>query len=142
MNKSRNPVDVDPSRSALMARVRQKGSAPEMVVRRISHALGFRHRLHRASLPGSPDLVFPSRKAVIFVHGCFWHRHDGCPRSTTPKTRREYWEAKFRDNVARDRRVMMELQRQGWSAMVIWECETRDQNLVAKKVDRFLRSCA
>lgn len=94
-----------------------------MAVRRAAHRLGYRFRLHRRSLPGRPDLVFPSRRAAIFVHGCFWHRHGGCRKASTPKTRVEFWEAKFARNVERDAEVQQRLRAAGWRVLVIWECE-------------------
>src|SRR5256885_14520444 len=114
---------IDPTRSALMARVRSKNSHPEMVVRRVAHALGYRFRLHRSNLPGTPDLVFPRIRKVILVHGCFWHRHPGCRRTTTPKTRGEYWATKFQENIERDARKEQALKALGWDVLVIWECE-------------------
>ncbi|WP_137391214.1 very short patch repair endonuclease [Rhodoligotrophos defluvii] len=138
MNKSRAPGAVDPKRSALMARVRQKDTTPEMIVRRVAHGLGYRFRLHRTSLPGSPDLVFPSRRVAVFVHGCFWHRHEGCPKSTVPKTRQEYWLSKFKDNVTRDERAVAELELRGWLVIVIWECETTSPEKVAGRLKAFL----
>lgn len=118
-----------------MSRVRGKGTLPEMTVRRLAHALGMRFRLHRADLPGRPDLVFPRYRAVVFVHGCFWHRHEGCRKSMSPKTRVEYWEAKFRSNVERDARSATELARMGWRVLTIWECETKDSELLRRKLD-------
>jgi len=109
-----------------MARVAQKGSQPEMVVRRALHGLGYRFRLHRRDLPGSPDLVLVRQRLAIFVHGCFWHRHPGCKHTTSPKTRAAFWEAKFAANIARDQRVTTTLQSLGWRVNVVWECETRD----------------
>src|SRR5688572_7203379 len=105
---------VEPARRALMARVRAKNSKPETAVRSAAHALGYRFRLHRRDLPGTPDLVFPSRRKVIFVHGCFWHRHPGCARTSSPKTRATYWEKKFQANVARDAARLAELRELGW----------------------------
>ena len=121
-----------------MGRVAAKDTKPEMVVRKIAHALGFRFRLHQKDLPGRPDIVFPSRRKAIFVHGCFWHRHD-CRKATTPKTNVEFWGEKFRQNVERDRRTMSELAEQGWEAMIIWECETGDVEALAGKIVSFLR---
>lgn len=117
---------VSPARSALMARVRGKNTTPELRVRREAHRQGRRFRLHQRSLPGSPDLVFPARRLAIFVHGCFWHRHAGCSRCTTPKTRRDFWAAKFEANVARDARNIASLKDLGWRVAVVWECETTD----------------
>lgn len=129
---------IDPARSALMSRIHGKNTKPELVVRRLAHALGYRFRLHRRDLPGSPDLVFPGRKKVVFVHGCFWHRHPGCRRATTPKTRMEFWLAKFARNVERDVRKEMELIAAGWEVLVIWECETRDPDVLAATLRAFL----
>jgi DNA mismatch endonuclease (patch repair protein) len=122
-----------------MARVRAKGSKPELTVRRVAHALGYRFRLHRRDLPGTPDLIFARFRKVIFVHGCFWHRHEGCRRTTTPKTRAEYWEQKFKENVARDAARLDELRALGWEALVIWECETFDRDRTVERVAAFLR---
>ena len=119
-------------RSEIMSRIRGRDTEPELIVRRIAHGLGFRFRLHRRDLPGSPDLVFPKYRAVIMVHGCFWHRHPGCKFASSPKTRVGFWETKFEGNVVRDRRNETELHELGWRVMVIWECETRDREVVAE----------
>ncbi|MDX8518725.1 very short patch repair endonuclease [Mesorhizobium dulcispinae] len=115
---------VSSARSALMARVRGANTKPELIVRRAAHALGYRFRLHRRDLPGSPDLVFPRLRVALFVHGCFWHRHENCRRATTPKTRTLFWSTKFEANVRRDQRVVAELAALGWRSEIIWECET------------------
>ena len=125
-------------RSEIMSRVRGRDTKPEMIVRRIAHGLGFRFRLHRRDLPGTPDLVFPKHRAVIMVHGCFWHRHPGCRYATSPKTRVRFWEDKFEGNVVRDRRNENALHELGWRVMVIWECETRDREAVAGRIAGFL----
>jgi DNA mismatch endonuclease (patch repair protein) len=117
---------VAPERSRLMALVRQRNTGPELIVRKALHALGYRFRLHRRELPGSPDIVLPSRRKAILVHGCFWHRHKGCPRSTTPKTRRGFWKQKFEQNKSRDTRNLIRLRALGWEALIVWECETTD----------------
>lgn len=109
-----------------MRSVRQKNTAPEMVVRRIVYAIGGRYRLHRKDLPGRPDIVFPSRHLCIFVHGCFWHRHPGCRLATTPKSNIEFWQSKFARNIERDVRKENELRNAGWRVEIVWECETRD----------------
>ena len=109
-----------------MARVRGKDTAPELRVRRIAHRMGLRFRLHRRDLPGTPDLVFPKHRLAVFVHGCFWHRHPGCGRASTPSTRPEFWQAKFDGNVERDRRRQAELIALGWTVLVLWECELKD----------------
>lgn len=100
---------------------------PEMRVRRAAHALGFRFRLHRKDLPGTPDLVFPKKRLALFVHGCFWHRHPGCRKASLPKSRPEYWHSKFSTNVERDQRVRAELEARGWNVATIWECETKNE---------------
>ena len=125
-------------RSEIMSRIRGRDTEPEMVVRRIAHGLGFRFRLHRKDLPGSPDLVFPRHRAVIMVHGCFWHRHPGCKYATCPKTRIRFWEDKFAGNVVRDQRNEEALHERGWRVMVIWECETRDRKAVATRIEELL----
>ena len=115
---------TDPKRSWLMSRVRGKNTSPEMRVRSMLHKRGYRYRLHSDSLPGRPDIVFPSRKTVIFIHGCFWHRHEGCSKTTTPRTRRQFWQEKFDQNVERDRNVRRTLRKLGWKVITVWECET------------------
>jgi DNA mismatch endonuclease, patch repair protein len=118
---------VTPARSANMSKVRGKNTKPEIAVRRAAHALGLRFRLHRRDLPGTPDLVFSRRKTAIFVHGCFWHRHEGCRKAgPAPKTRTEFWQAKFDRNTARDARNADALMAAGWNVATVWECETRD----------------
>lgn len=113
-------------RSWLMSRVRSRDTSPELRVRRIAHGMGLRFRLHRRDLPGRPDLVFPKYKTVVFVHGCFWHRHPLCPKASTPKTKIEFWEEKFRRNQQRDRDNITRLVSGGWSVGIIWECETNN----------------
>jgi DNA mismatch endonuclease (patch repair protein) len=112
-------------RSWLMSQVRSKNTSPEMRVRRVAHAMGLRFRLHSKDLPGRPDLVFPRHRTVLFVHGCFWHRHSGCLKASTPKTRPDYWNAKFDHNLKRDRRVASDLADLGWRVVTIWECESK-----------------
>ena len=130
--------DVDPKRSALMARVRTKNTKPELIVRQTTYALGYRYRLHRRDLQGSPDLVFSRQKKAIFVHGCFWHRHHGCRRTTIPKIRAEFWRAKFEANVDRDARNISALRAAGWHVLVVWECETTDVVSLRAKLQCFL----
>ena len=125
-------------RSALMSKVRSKNTLPELRVRRLAHALGYRFRLHKGDLPGCPDLVFPSRRKVIFVHGCFWHRHPDCPKATTPKSRGAYWKAKFQRNVERDRDVEAGLPLLGWEVLTIWECQTKDPTELQRMLAMFL----
>lgn len=131
-------ADVEPLRHRIMSAVRGRDTKPEMVVRRLLHSMGYRYRLHRKDLPGSPDLVFGKRKKAIFVHGCFWHRHPGCPKTTTPKTRIEFWAKKFNQNVARDRRDEERLAQMGWRTLTVWECETRAIQDLAEKLRAFL----
>ena len=134
------PDIFDPEkRSEIMSRIRGRDTRPEMIVRRIAHGLGFRFRLHRKDLPGRPDIVFQRHQAVIVVHGCFWHRHPGCKRASSPKTRVRYWQNKFEDNVVRDKRNETALRDLGWKVMVIWECETKDHEAVAARIESFLR---
>lgn len=121
---------VDPARSAQMALIRGKNTKPEMRVRRALHAAGLRYRLHDRRLPGKPDLIFPSRRVAVFVNGCFFHQHPGCSRARLPKSRRDFWEAKLRGNVERDRRKQAELAAAGWTVLVIWECETEKPDRV------------
>ncbi len=125
-------------RSELMSRIRAKDTKPEMSVRRLVHGMGYRYRLHVRELPGQPDLVFRPRRKVIFVHGCFWHRHNGCSRNRIPTTRRDYWSKKLNSNVERDRRNEAALREMGWRVLVIWECETKDALRIAQEIRRFL----
>ena len=127
-------------RSEIMSRIKGRDTKPEIVVRRIAHRLGFRFRLYRKDLPGRPDLVFPRYRAVIFVHGCFWHRHPGCRYAYSPKTRVQFWVEKFRKNVERDRRNIQALHKLGWRVLVIWECETRSDAGIQQHLRRFLAS--
>ncbi len=113
------------TRSALMSRIRGKDTSPELAVRQLTHRLGFRFRLHRRDLPGTPDLVLPKLKKAVLVHGCFWHRHEGCKNAVLPKTRQEWWQAKLSGNVARDARNTELLASQGWDVLILWECEIR-----------------
>lgn len=113
------------TRSRMMARVRSKDTTPELKVRRTAHQLGYRFRLHRKDLPGTPDLCFPGRRTVIFVHGCFWHQHENCARAGRPKTGAEFWDAKLDRNAARDAEAATRLQADGWKVVVMWECEIK-----------------
>jgi DNA mismatch endonuclease (patch repair protein) len=126
-------------RSAIMAGIRGKDTKPEIAVRRAAHALGYRFRLHRRDLPGSPDLVFPKLRCVIWVHGCYWHRHKGCRFAYEPKSNVEFWRSKFEKNKDRDRRAFAELVNMGWKPLVIWECETRDSAELKVRIASHLR---
>lgn len=125
-------------RSAQMSLVKSKNTGPELVVRKLAHSLGYQYRLHGAGLPGKPDLVFAKRKKVVFVHGCFWHRHAGCRRATTPATNLDYWLPKFERTVERDGQNIDELSSLGWSALVVWECELKNTGDLANKLRAFL----
>ena len=125
-------------RSRIMAKVRSKGTKPEMMVRRSLHRLGYRYRLHRADLPGRPDLVFVSRRKVLFVNGCFWHVHEGCPRARVPASNRNFWLAKLERNRVRDLENLKALDERGWSAFTVWECELRDFGSALSRISRFL----
>lgn len=125
-------------RSARMALVRGKDTKPELLVRRLVHGLGYRYRLHRRALPGTPDLVFPGCGKVIFVHGCFWHRHHGCALARLPKSRGEFWLPKLQGNAERGGRNVRALRRLGWGVMTIWECQLRDIPRLLSRIRRFL----
>ena len=132
--------EVDPARSAIMSRVRTKHTQPEMIVRRLLHSEGYRYRLHASDLPGRPDIVFRRKRKAIFVHGCFWHRHEGCARATLPKTRISFWKTKFQQNQVRDAQNLDGLRRAGWDVLVVWECETTKPDLLWKRLDTFMRA--
>lgn len=119
-----------------MSRVRSVDTSPEIRVRRLAHAMGLRFRLHRRDLPGTPDLVFKKYRRCVFVHGCFWHRHPGCSKATTPKSNIDFWGAKFAANIARDEQVRNALEYLGWNVSVIWECETKKPELLQAKLER------
>jgi DNA mismatch endonuclease (patch repair protein) len=138
--KSLGKVTDPEFRSRLMARIRQQGTRPEMIVRRILTALGYRYRLNRRDLPGSPDIAFQGRRKVLFVHGCFWHSHSGCRFATVPKTRTEYWTEKLASNRRRDARLEQALRDAGWQVAVVWECETKFPVELAGRLDLFLTS--
>ena len=125
-----------------MSGVRTKHTGPELKVRSVAHRAGYRFSLHRKDLPGKPDIVFPRFKSVVFVHGCFWHQHKGCSKSTSPATRKEFWTAKLSRNVSRDAENREKLRRAGWRVLVIWECEIRDRDVLAEKLERFLDKSA
>ena len=128
-------------RSRIMAQVKSKNTKPEMIVRRLIHSLGYRYRLHRKDLPGTPDLVFPSLKKVIFIHGCFWHQHR-CKRGRRmPVTHHKYWSEKLTRNVDRDRKTHRSLRRKGWDILLIWECQIPSKNLekLTERITQFLK---
>ena len=127
-------VDVVSSkvRSRMMSGIRGRNTRPEMIVRRYLHGLGLRYRLHDRSLPGTPDLVFPKFNTVVFVHGCFWHRHDGCRFATTPSSNSEFWIKKLTENVHRDKRNIHKLLEIGWRVIIIWECGMKNLEVTRK----------
>lgn len=127
------------SRSDIMRAVKRANTAPEIIVRQVLHALGIRFRLHRRDLPGSPDVVLPRFRTVIFVHGCFWHRHPDCRYTTTPKTRQEYWLPKFAANIEHDLRKEAQLQALGWRVLLVWECETKQREELTLRLRRELK---
>lgn len=120
-----------------MRNIKGKNTKPEILLRRALHARGLRYRLHCRNLPGSPDLVFPKYRVVIFVHGCFWHRH-GCTYTTTPETRKDFWNSKFEKNILRDRKNIDELLKLGWNPVIVWECELKHE--CNKTIDKIVKS--
>lgn len=131
---------TDEERSAQMRLIRSKNTKPELIIRKLLFALGYRYRLHAKKLPGRPDLSFSGRKKAIYVHGCFWHRHPNCRKSRTPKSRLEYWESKFASNLERDLRNQQELQKMGWRFLIVWECELKNIEALKEKMIAFLDS--
>ncbi len=125
-------------RSRIMAKVRGKDTSPEKLVRSLLHRMGYRFRLHATHLPGKPDIVLPRHKKVIFVHGCFWHQHEGCPRAARPSSNTDYWNRKLDRNVIRDCDNRQKLEYLGWQVLIVWECETNDQERLVKKLQHFM----
>jgi DNA mismatch endonuclease, patch repair protein len=125
-------------RSLRMSLVRSKNTKPELIVRRLLHALGYRYRLHVRSLPGSPDLVFPKYRAVVFIHGCFWHMHSCSHGRSTPSNNAIFWRTKRADNVSRGRRAVLKLRRLDWRVLIIWECSLKDPERLKKRLLVFL----
>ena len=129
---------VSEQRSRNMSAIKSKNTKPEIKVRKILHSMGYRFRLHSKDLPGSPDIVLPKYKTVIFVHGCFWHRHENCKYASNPKTRKEFWNKKFTENKKRDSKIQEKIKILDWRSVVIWECETKNiENLRDKIIDVF-----
>lgn len=129
---------TEQQRSANMRAVHGKNTALELLIRSTLHRLGYRFRLHRKDLPGTPDIVFPARKSVMFVHGCFWHGHE-CPRGGLPSTNRDFWQSKIAKNRKRDGRAQKELRKKGWTVLTVWACETKNKSRLARRLSRFLR---
>ena len=138
----RDDSSVQDSVSLRMKRVKQRDTAPELIVRKILFAAGYRYRVHRRDLPGSPDIVFPGRRKVIFVNGCFWHGHENCSRASLPKTRFQYWNDRILKNRERDARSIASLEKLGWAVDTVWECQTRDMVSLEERLTRFLGSGA
>lgn len=122
-----------------MSRIRSCDTKPEKIVRSLLHRKGYRFRLHKKDLPGKPDIVFPRYKKIIFVHGCFWHRHDGCRYAYNPKSQIDFWKEKFRQNVKRDKKVQDALLQLGWQVHIIWECETKKFELLEEILDKIFK---
>jgi DNA mismatch endonuclease (patch repair protein) len=125
-------------RSQLMAKIRGKNTQPELIVRSMLHRAGYRFSLHRKDLPGKPDIVLRKYSTVIFVHGCFWHRHKSCKTASTPKTNVAFWQAKFDRNVSNDRKHARELRKLGWQVLTIWECQLKTPERVLQRIERQL----
>jgi DNA mismatch endonuclease (patch repair protein) len=126
-----------------MSRIKGRDTGPELLLRSLLHRAGFRFRLHPKELPGKPDIVLPRYRAVVFVHGCFWHRHDGCRNATTPSTRAEFWQEKFDSNMNRDQRNMAALEAAGWTVFTVWECELKsDAAAIVDRLSRDIREAA
>jgi len=131
-------VHTPEQRSRNMAAIRSKNTKPEMIVRRLIHSMGFRYRLHRKDLPGKPDLVFPKRHKVIFVHGCYWHMHNCRYGKVRPKTNEDFWAKKRESNKKRDIKNRKELKAMGWEALILWECQIRNPDRLRLKIRTFL----
>lgn len=124
------------TRSRMMAGIRGQNTKPELIVRKALHARGFRFRIHTAKILGRPDIALPRYRAVIFVHGCFWHRHEGCRYATSPSTRPDFWNAKFAANIARDNKVRQDLTDRGWRVATIWECALKNKQEADAAIER------
>lgn len=129
-------------RSAVMRAVKSQDTSPEMIVRRMLHKAGFRYRLHRKDLPGKPDLVFPGRRKIIFIHGCFWHQHPGCSHADRPSSNTDYWQKKLDRNIVRDSANLNALRYIGWDVLIVWECQLRDRETLLQTLTDFLNQTA
>ncbi|OXM86265.1 very short patch repair endonuclease [Paenibacillus rigui] len=129
-------------RRSIMGSIKSKNTTPELIVRRLLHKLGYRFRLHKKDLPGSPDIVLPKHKKVIFVNGCFWHGHENCKKSQLPETNREFWQDKISKNIKRDAENIAKLTELEWGVLIIWDCQTKKKDLenLEKILDNFIRS--
>jgi DNA mismatch endonuclease, patch repair protein len=129
---------TDAERSRIMSRVKGRDTQPEMKVRRLLHRLGYRFRLHRKDLPGKPDIVLPKYRTTVFVHGCFWHGHEGCKRAARPTSNTEFWNQKIDGNIARDAKAQAALEALGWRSLTIWQCEIKDIDALTERLTRSL----
>lgn len=127
-------------RSWNMSRIKGRDTKPELLVRSIIHRLGYRFRLHHTDLPGRPDIVLTRHRTVVFVHGCFWHRHARCQYAYTPKSNLSFWNLKFESNIDRDKRALVGLRKLGWKAVVVWECQTANEAMLERRLSSALRS--
>ena len=125
-------------RSQIMSKIKGKDTKPEKVVRSLLHQMGYRFRLHRRDLPGNPDIVLPKYKKIIFVHGCFWHGHEDCPRAKRPSTNKKFWDEKLSKNIERDKKNQCELGKLGWQLLVVWQCQIKDINNLIEKIIKFI----
>lgn len=127
-------------RSQIMRRVKSRNTAPEMIVRSLLHGIGYRFRLHDAGLPGTPDIVLPRHRKIIFVHGCFWHGHQGCPAAARPTTNVEFWAKKLDKNIERDKSQIEKLEKSGWKVLIVWECQTVNRTVLGSILNDFMNS--
>lgn len=125
-------------RSEIMSSVKSKDTQPEIVVRKLLRSMGYGYRLHRKDLPGTPDIVLTKYKKVIFIHGCFWHGHEGCSRAKLPQINKEFWQEKIEKNILRDQNAVQDLRVRGWASLIIWTCEIRDEEKLKEKIIKFL----
>ena len=129
-------------RSRLMAKIKGKNTRPEIAVRSLLHRVGYRFRIHVSSLPGRPDIVLPKYRTVVFVHGCFWHRHKGCKASTNPKSHKRFWSDKFARNIANDKKHRRQLRHMGWKVVTVWQCQLKRPDLVLRRINGIICRCA
>ena len=125
-------------RSEIMSRIRGKNTKPELIVRKYLSSKGYRYKLHDKNLPGRPDLVLKKHQTAVFVNGCFWHQHPGCKKATSPKSNNVYWDAKLAKNVDRDKKNIETIENEGWRCLILWECETKDQEALQEKIKIFM----
>jgi DNA mismatch endonuclease (patch repair protein) len=129
-------------RSEIMSHIKGRNTGPEIAVRSLLHRMGYRFRLNQKNLPGKPDIVLPRYGSVIFVHGCFWHRHTDCRFAYTPKSKVDFWNAKFEENIQRDKKAKTELEQLGWQVITVWECELRNLDVLSGQLVTLLKACS